>query len=152
DLIPADIIQNFSQPFRYSYTYNTPFSLSDPLRGQAPLPLTTNFTNPVFIGLPTMTYPDPNMRTPYVEHVNLSVQREVLRDTMLEVAYVGKFGHKLLYGAESNPAVFAKGETQSNLNNYRIIPGWGSLAVMQTSANSTYHGLQAQGTKRFSHH
>jgi outer membrane receptor protein involved in Fe transport len=152
DLIPADIIQNFSQPFRYSYTYNTPYSLSDPLRGQAPLPLTTNVTNPQFLGLQSATYPDPSLRTPYVEHVNLSVQREIVRDTVLEVAYVGKFGHKLLYGNESNPAVYARGATLSNLNNYRIIPGWGSLAVMQTSANSSYHGLQAQGTKRFSNY
>ena len=38
----GDIIQNFSQPFRYTFTYNSPYSLSDPLRGQAPLPLTTN--------------------------------------------------------------------------------------------------------------
>ena len=152
DLIPADIIQNFSQPFRYSYTYNTPFSLADPLRGQAPLLLTTNITNPQFIGQQSATYPDPGMRTPYVEQVNLSVQREIVRDTVLEVAYVGKFGHKLLYGNESNPAVFRPGETLSTENNYRIFPGWGSLAVMQTSANSAYHGLQAQGTKRFSHH
>src|SRR5262249_33282027 len=43
------------------------------------------------------------------------------------------------------------GETPMNLNNYPIIPGWGSLAVMETSASSSYHGLQAQGTKRFSH-
>jgi hypothetical protein len=137
DLIPADIIQNFSQPFRYSYTYNTPFSLADPLRGQVPLLLTTNITNPQFIGLQSATYPDPGMRMPYVEQVNLSVQREIVRDTVLEVAYVGKFGHKLLYGNESNPAVYRPGETLSNLNNYRIIPGWGSLAVMQTSANSS---------------
>jgi hypothetical protein len=152
DLIPADIIQNFSQPFRYTYTYNTPYSLSDPLRGQAPLPLTTNVTNPVFVGLPSMTYPDAGMRTPYVEQINLSVQREIIRDTVLEAAYVGKFGHKLLYGTESNPAVYAKGETLSNENNYRIIPGWGSIAAMQTSANSSYHGFEGQGTKRLSHH
>jgi hypothetical protein len=92
------------------------------------------------------------MRTPYVEQTNLSVQREIVRDTVLEVAYVGKFGHKLLYGNESNPAVYRPGETLSTENNYRIIPGWGSLAVMQTNTNSAYHGLQAQGTKRFSHH
>jgi len=151
DLISADVIQNFAQPFRYSFTYNKPYSLSDPLRGQAPLPLTTNVSNPVFVGLPTMVYPDPNLRTPYVEQASLSIQRQLLRDTLLEVAYVGKFGHRLLYGNESNPAVYAPGENQGNLDNYRIIPGWGSLAVMQTSANSSYHGLQVQGTKRFSH-
>src|SRR5262249_33282025 len=71
------------------------------------LPLTTNVTNPVFVGLPTMVYLDRNLRTPYVEQVSLSVQRELLRDTVLEIAYVGKFGHRLLYGNESNPAVYA---------------------------------------------
>ncbi|MGA2268000.1 MAG: carboxypeptidase regulatory-like domain-containing protein [Bryobacteraceae bacterium] len=152
DLIPADLIQNFTQPFRNQFTYNTPYSLSDPLRGQGPLPLTTNVSNPTFFGVPTATFPDPGLRTPYVEQANLSVQREIVRGTVVEVAYVGKFGHKLLYGNEYNPAVYAKGETLATENNYRIYQGWGDIAVMQTSVNSNYHGLQAQGTKRFSHH
>ena len=95
DLISADIIQNFSQPFRYTFTYNTPYSLSDPLRGQPPLPLTTNVKDPIFFGLPQMNFPNPSIRTPYVEQVNLSVQRELVANTVVEVAYVGKFGHKL---------------------------------------------------------
>src|SRR5581483_4817552 len=41
DQIPADIIQNTMQPFRYTFNYTAPYSLSDPLRGQAPLPLTS---------------------------------------------------------------------------------------------------------------
>jgi hypothetical protein len=152
DLIPADIIQNFSQPFRNQFTFNTPYSLSDPLRGQQTLPLSTNITNPTFFGTPTLVFPDPGLRTPYVEQANLSVQREIVRDTVLEIAYVGKFGHKLLYGNEYNPAVYRPGETQSNLNNYRVYPGWGDIAIMETAANSSYHGLQVQGNKRFSHH
>jgi outer membrane receptor protein involved in Fe transport len=151
DLIPADIIQNFSQPFRNQFTYNTPYSLSDPLRGQPPIPLSTNLNNPSFFGLPSFVYPDPHLATPYIEQVNLSVQREVLRGTMIEIAYVGKFGHKLLYGNETNPAVYRPGETLANENNYRIIPGWGGLPSMGTIANSSYNGLQIQGTKRLSH-
>jgi outer membrane receptor protein involved in Fe transport len=125
DLIPADIIQNFSQPFRNQFTFNTPYSLSDPLRGQGMLPLSTNVTNPTFFGLPTLVFPDPGLRTPYVEQANLSVQREIVRSTMVEVAYVGKFGHKLLYGNEYNPSVYRPGETLATLNNYRIYQGWG---------------------------
>ncbi len=150
DLIPADIIQNFSQPFRNQFTFQTPYSLSDPLRGQGPLPLSTNITSPTFFGLPTMTFPDPNLRTPYVEQVNLSIQREVVRDTVVEVAYVGKFGHSLLYGNAYNPAVYQPGATLSTLNNYRVFPGWGGIGEMGTMADSNYHGLQVQGTKRFS--
>src|SRR5260370_41740696 len=76
DAIPADIIQNFSQPFRNQFTFNTPHSLSDPLRGQIALPLSTNLTNPTFFGLPSFVYPDPGLRPPYIEQLNLSVQRE----------------------------------------------------------------------------
>jgi outer membrane receptor protein involved in Fe transport len=151
DLIPADIIQNFSQPFRNQFTFNTPYSLSDPLRGQTPLPLSTNLQNPSFFGLPSFVFPDPHLVTPYVEQVNFSVQREVLRGTMLEVAYVGKFGHHLLYALETNPAVYRPGETLANENNYRIIPGWGALSDMASIANSSYNGLQVQATKRMSH-
>jgi hypothetical protein len=101
--------------------------------------------------LPSMTFPDPGLRTPYVEQGNLSIQRELFRDTVVEVAYVGKFGHKMPFANEVNPAIYTRGATLATLNNYRIIPGWGSLAMMQTSTNSSYHALQVQGTKRFSH-
>ncbi len=152
DQIPADIIQNTMQPFRYTFNYTAPYSLSDPLRGQAPLPLTSTPSNPTFVGLPTMVFPDPNLKTPYVEQFNVSLQREILPSTTIEIAYVGKFGHDLLYSNETNPAVYAPGETSSTIDKYRIIPGWGSLTVMESVARSWYNALQVQGTKRFSHH
>jgi len=152
DVIPADIIQNFMQPFRNTFNITLPYSISDPLHGQPTLPLSTNLTNPTFINSPppTFVFPDPNLRTPYIEQVNLSVQREILNSTMLEVAYVGKFGHKLLYAVETNPAV--NSPTLAAEQNYRITPTFGSLSEMGTMANSSYNGLQAQGTKRLSHH
>ena len=63
----------------------------------------------------------------------------------------GKLGHKLMFSNEFNPAVYRPGATLATLNNYRLYSGWGPLANMQTTANSNYHGLQAQGNKRFSH-
>ncbi|MBV9085400.1 MAG: TonB-dependent receptor, partial [Acidobacteriaceae bacterium] len=153
DLIPADIIQNFSQPFRNQFTFNAPpGGLSDPLRGEPPVPLTTDVVHPTFFGTPSIVFPDPNLATPYVEQANLAIQREVLPNTVVEVAYVGKFGHKLLYGNEYNPAIYRPGETQATLNNYRIYPGWGDITIMETAANSNYNALQVQGTKRMSRH
>jgi hypothetical protein len=35
---------------------------------------------------------DPNLRTPYVNQWNLSIQRQIFRDTVLEVSYVGNQG------------------------------------------------------------
>ena len=152
DLIPADIIQNFMQPFRNTFAVTLPYSLSDPLRGQPALPLSTNLTSPTFINNPppTFVYPDRTVATPYVEQVNLSIQREVVRGTLLEVAYVGKFGHKLLYAFEANPAV--NSPSLAAEQSHRITPTFGSLSDMATIANSSYNGLQVQGTKRMSHH
>jgi outer membrane receptor protein involved in Fe transport len=152
NLIPAEIIQNpTTQPFVYTYTYNAPYSLSDPLRGLPPLPLTVDLANPTFIGLPAMKYPDPGVRTPYVEQFNLSVQREIIRDTVLEIAYVGKLGHKLAQSVYVNPASYGPGATLANLDQRRMIYGWGGNSAFQTSANSSYHALQVQAKKRFSH-
>ena len=38
---------------------------------------------------------DPNLRVPYVQSWSLGIQREVLKDTVLEVRYVGNHGTKL---------------------------------------------------------
>jgi hypothetical protein len=118
--IPADIIQNNGQPFRYVYTYNAPYSLTDPLRGQSPIPLTTDLSNPSFVGTQAITYSDPGVRTPYVEQINLALQREVARDTVVQLAYVGKLGHKLMMGVASNPAMYVSG--QSTRRNPGILP------------------------------
>jgi outer membrane receptor protein involved in Fe transport len=45
---------------------------------------------------------DPNLRTPYTYQYNLSVQREILRNTKLEVDYVGSDSHKLTGLTDTN--------------------------------------------------
>ena len=70
----ADIIQNDGQPFNYTFTIPRPYSLTDPLRGQPPIPLTVDTKNPLFVGLQQVSYPDPDMRTGYVQQFNLMVQ------------------------------------------------------------------------------
>ncbi len=148
--INANIIQNSGQPFRYQFTYDVPYSLSDPLRGQAPLPLTTDLRSPAFFGTQQITYPDPDTVTPYVEQISLAVQHEVVRDTAVQVAYVGKLGHKQPIGVSSNWATYIPGQsTLSNINQRRIYQGYGENAVMSTRANSSYHSLQVEGNRRF---
>lgn len=153
DAITANIIQNGTQPFRYSYTINAPYSLSDPLRGLSPIPTTVNLTNPVFTTNPPpqLTFPSPNMRTPYTMQYNFTVQRQVVRDTVLEVAYVGKLGRKLLTDVSDNPAIYAPGATVANENSRVLYPGFGNLTTMGTCTNSEYEGLQVRATKRYSH-
>ncbi len=45
---------------------------------------------------------DENLRTPYIQNWNLSIQRELARNTVLEVRYVGLKSTKLIRGADVN--------------------------------------------------
>ena len=54
---------------------------------------------------PTVFTIDPNLRTPYVQQWNLGVEREIFRDTVAEVRYVGNHGVKLTRGIDINQVV-----------------------------------------------
>jgi len=151
ETVNSDIIQNTSQPFRYTFTINQPDSLTNPLLGQPAIPLTLNLKNPPFIGLQQIFYPDPTLRTPYVQDFNLNVQREVAKDLEIQVGYFGKLGHKLLLGLSPNPAVYAPGATLSNEDNRRILHGFGNNSEISSESNSSYNALQVEINKRFSH-
>ena len=45
---------------------------------------------------------DPNQRTPYIQQYNFGVQREIGKDIMVEVRYVGSKGSKLLESTAFN--------------------------------------------------
>lgn len=151
DAINANIIQNATQPFRYTFTIPTPYSLSDPLRGIF-VPTTVDLSHPLFTGVQQIDYPDPGTRSPYVEQANFNVQRELVKDLTLEVGYVGKFGHKLPIGWNNNPGLYAPGAMASNLNQRRPLQGFGNNAILSDAMNSSYHSLQVQAVKRFSRH
>ena len=45
-----------------------------------------------------------NSPSPYSEHVDFSIQRQLQANTLLTVSYVGTFGHHLILDAQANPA------------------------------------------------
>lgn len=150
DAINAELVQNYSQPYNYTFTISAPYSLADPLRGQPPVPLSVNLKNPLFVGLQQVFFPDPGLRTPYVQHFNLNLQRQIVKDLSLQVGYVGKLGRKLLLGIATNPAVYAPGATASNVDARRILQGFGNNREITGQGNSNYNALQVEVTKRFS--
>jgi hypothetical protein len=84
---------------------------------------------------------DPNLRTPYVYQYNLSVQREIMRDTTLEVDYVGSDSHKLTGLTDTNSFILG---TSSRIFNAQ--PGVASNAfswfdTFTNVANANYNGL-----------
>jgi hypothetical protein len=62
---------------------------------------------------PTIFTIDPNLRTPYVQQWNLGVEREVFRNTVAEIRYVGNRGVKQLRGIDINQVrIFENGFLQ----------------------------------------
>jgi hypothetical protein len=45
-----------------------------------------------------------NSPSPYAEHLDFSIQRQLQANTLLTVSYVGTFGHHLILNTQNNPA------------------------------------------------
>jgi hypothetical protein len=151
EALNANLIQNDNQPYRYSFTFQTPFSLTDPLGGQPAIPLTVSLVNPPFVGTQQVFFPDPGLRTGYVQSFNLNIQHEVLKDLLVQAAYVGKLGRKLLVVVSPNPALYGPGATLANINDRRIMKGFGNNSELSSRGITSYNALQLDVKKRFSH-
>ncbi|HXG94669.1 MAG TPA: carboxypeptidase regulatory-like domain-containing protein [Blastocatellia bacterium] len=143
----------------------------------APIP----FSNPFFAApaqnqFPTLvpgvalsgTVFDRGIRTPYLQQYNTSLQYELFKDTLLEVAYVGTHGLNLFRQIAINQARLASAQnpitndvtgaviTTNTPANASLRAPFQGVSVNgffqnQSTAQSTYNSLQASLTKRFSH-
>jgi hypothetical protein len=90
----------------------------------------------------------PNLVNPYVQTWSAGIQRELSRNMMVEVNYVGTRGTKLYQRADMNPfqgwnaACLAAGAS-ANCYNPRIYPNRGDITEVTNDGLSTYNGLQA---------
>jgi hypothetical protein len=89
---------------------------------------------------------DPHLRTPYVYQYNLSVQRELMRNTTLEVSYIGSDSHKLTGLKDANPYVRSTG---SRLFNTAAPGGFSYLAEFDNVGQANYNSLAVGLTGRF---
>ena len=102
--------------------------------------------------------PNPDMRDPYTQSFFLGIQKEVLRNTMFEVNYVGTLGRKLIRAENPNRFVGDRIGAGSPVNNEfagdpafnRINPNEGTLRVWENNVNTNYHALQMQLNRRYS--
>ena len=149
--IGANVIQNNTQPFVYQFSPNIlPASISNPYAGGPQFPSNVNLSNPTFTTPFTLTFPDANLKTPYVEAVNLGIQQQVLTNLVVQAMYVGKFGRHQLLDYNVNPALYAPGASTSTSSYQARRPyaNFGNIADMATVGTSNYHGLQLSVTKR----
>ncbi len=164
------------------FTYARPGTLNqfngafgDPVLGAITSAFLTNVTTgPGFI------LPDAHLKSPYAQHWALSVERELWRDFLFSVAYVGTKGTNLLRTATPNlgpnsiayvsnifteqpfpnvpsalfPVFFGINvppSRSSQIPDFRPFPLLGSFTSIESDANSNYHSLQVQMNKRFSY-
>ena len=120
------------------------FKLYFPLPG---LPITLN--NPFPSSYP-LTIPGSALgfsrllRTPYMQHWNLAFERQFGTSSLVEFAYVGSKGSKILSARDIN---------QANANprqpNPRPVPQFADVIFLESRGNSTYHSFQTRFQQRF---
>ena len=94
---------------------------------------------------------DRNLRTPYVQNYNVNLQRQLFRDGVLQVGYVGSKGTKLFRYRDINQPPVPRITTARPFDNGPFAPSGGTFFYvnqLETSANANYHALQTSFTLR----
>jgi Carboxypeptidase regulatory-like domain/TonB dependent receptor len=95
-----------------------------------------------------------NLRTAYSLQWFFGIQRQFLHDYALSINYVGTRGVGGYTREDVNRFdgdVCQNLATNCDLVNNRLNPGWGQLTYVANESQSTYHGLNAQLRKTYSH-
>lgn len=116
--------------------------------------------------VPSVAY-DENLRTPYAQHFNLTLQREFGNTVLLSLGYVGSKGTRLVDMRDINQAIYIPGtdasgrplstadpanilsRRPSQINHLTPTPV-GIVEQLETGASSIYHAFQATFNKRMS--
>ena len=129
----------FSPPY-FNFNLYFPF-------GQIPLALSNPFPANFPIPVPSSALAmQKNLTTPYIQQWNVNVQHELGRDRVVELAYVGSKGTKLL-GARDLNQPFPSAQPV----NPRPVPQFADIDILESRADSNYNSLQARFQQRFQH-
>lgn len=101
-----------------------------------------------------------DFRPPTVYNWSLGLQQNVGFGTVLDVAYVGNVGRRLLQRRSLNALPYGTRFLPSSIdsttgsplpdNFLRPLPGYADIQYIEMASTSNYHSLQSQITKRFS--
>lgn len=121
----------FNLPFQYQdgSTAPNPFNgILNPPRSQ---PVDWAMFRPILL----YGQAPPEMRSQYAEQYNLTIQRELMKDLVFQIAYVGRQGHRLLATQDLNPG---NAQTCLDLQNIANLTGNTDLACGQWYADSSF--------------
>ncbi len=133
-------------PFRVRQTFQNPNSSSYP----KPAP-SASWTNPFPSGVTnaggyTPNGINPNYRTAYIGEWSLAIDRELQKDLLLELSYMGSHGSHLQESYNLNQPTPGPGAVQAR----RPFNQWGSITWVDSSGGSSFNSLAAQLTRRYS--
>jgi hypothetical protein len=95
-------------------------------------------------------YIPPDTRWPYIQSWLFSVQRELTKDTVLEVAYNGNHSLRLPIIADYNQASPNQPGQTLGVQARRPIPTFGPITWLDPAGDNDYNGLSARFEHRFS--
>src|SRR4029453_14198345 len=122
--VPLTTLSNLTLPI--------PFPTGTP--SQSPFPITTTTRN---LGITTYAYDNP-----YTQNWNLEIQREVAKNTTIEIRYVGTKGTKLLANTDINSLAYYKRD-----NAYALFAAFDAARTGGESAllNQLFNGVSITG-------
>jgi hypothetical protein len=81
---------------------------------------------------------DPTLRTPYIQNWFFGIQREINKNTVFEVNYIGSAGRHLFNAVNVNR--FA-GDLLATGTFHGLNPSFSSISLIQSTSNSIYNGM-----------
>lgn len=132
-------------PWTQAYQLPGPgFNIANPY-GTGPLPFGLN----TFVSPATILTVQTGMVPPYSQNWNLSIERQIARDFLLDVRYVGNKGTHLPRFIEANPTVNGTSNRVYTTCNAAGLCNYGSVGLLADDSSSTYHALQVAFSRQF---
>lgn len=141
-------------PWTLAYQLAGPgFNIANPY-GNSPPP----FASQSFVKPATLLTVDQLARPPYAQSWDISIERVLGRNYLLDVRYVGNKGTRLPRMIEADPSVYGPGVNANNIDQHRIYAGcpsaggpcnFASVGLISDIANSTYHAGQLSLSRHF---
>ena len=111
-----------------------------------PLPYTAASQDPARFNGQGANYTQYHTPVPKIYQWNFSGERQILTNTMVQLAYVGSHGYDLNFPTDLNQV--PAGQRAPNDSANRPYPNFQGIAGSTNNAISNYHSLQASVTKR----
>ena len=140
-------------PWTQAYQLPGPgFNLANPYGGPS-----FPFGGQTFVAPATVLTVQSGMLPPYSQNWNLTIERAIARNYLLDIRYVGNKGTHLPRFIEANPSIYGPGVNPENNNQIREyttcnaagVCNYGSVGLLADEDSSTYHALEVAFSRQY---